>query len=107
MAFYLKIWLTKKTSEQKGVHNRWVKEKTVRFRYNPQSLENYLQIKRLNKPNENIQCTYKRHISNIRTEKSWKKKNGKELYCAYSKQKSSQSYQIRQKRLQRKKYHQR
>lgn len=35
-----------------------------------------------------------------------KEKEWKELYCAYSKQKSSQSYQIRQKRLQRKKYHQ-
>lgn len=65
--FYLKIWLTKKLQDKKEYIIGGSKEKTVRFRYNPQSLgKNYfLQIKRLNKPNENIQCTYKRHISNI------------------------------------------
>ena len=31
MEFYLEIWLTKKTSEQEGVHNRWVEQKTVKI----------------------------------------------------------------------------
>lgn len=61
-------------------------EKTVRFRYNSESSRIFTKSRELRSQMKIYSVLAARHISNIRTEKSWKKQNG-ELYCAYSKQK--------------------
>lgn len=49
--------------KEKRAHNRWEKQKTVRFTANPQSLKNYLNIKRLNLPSKRLGQGWRHHLT--------------------------------------------